>query len=103
MRQPTEATAAGIGRGRGAAATAAAAPFVIVTEDDLRAFAVPSAADASSATSVPLCRTDDRFVGVAQVQGVDGIVDVEIYDVAAPAERVAVDRQSCEVVLRATP
>ena len=83
--------------------TTAASALVLVTEDDLRAFAPPAAPDESSATSAALCRSGDRLLGVAQVQAVDGIVDVEVYEVDAPAERVAVDRQTCEVVLRATP
>ena len=82
---------------------AAASAIVLVTEDDLRAFVAPPAAGESSATSEARCRPDDRFLGVAQVQVVDGTVDVEVYEVADPAERVAVDRQTCDVVLRASP
>lgn len=91
--------------GQAAATTVATSLSVLVTPEDLRAFAAapPAVVGESSATSDALCRTGDRFLGVAQVQAVDGIVDVEVYEVAAPAERVAVDRQTCEVVLRVTP
>jgi len=106
--EATEAAAtadAGAVEGQSAATTVATSLSVLVTPEDLRAFAAapPAAVGESSAPSDALCRIGDRFLGVAQVQAVDGIVDVEVYEVAAPAERVAVDRQTCEVVLRATP